>query len=194
MSRSRFDQNTNAPNAAKKSPAIVIVQLLLVGITITLLAAIVIQNLQPAVQVILFGQKMLAIPLSVAMLIAFVSGGILALVVNAIANWRQNVLIRRAVIAAKSSSSTTNSQTYSTYAEDDDEYVDEEDEYEDEDAALDDDLENLNDPLDDDEVEEEDYVDDDPDTVPYGDRPNMRSSVATSPKNDRPPLDAKFIR
>jgi uncharacterized integral membrane protein len=167
----------------------VIVQLLLVGIAITLLAAIVIQNLQPAVQVILFGQKMIAIPLSVTMLIAFVSGGILAFVINAIANWRQNSLIQQALMSAKSGSPTPNSQTYSRYSDDDDEYADDDDEYEDEDAALDDEL---NDPLDDDV--EEDYVDDDPDTVPYGDRPNMRSSVATSQKNDRPPLDAKFIK
>lgn len=192
MSRSRFNQNVKAPNNAAKSPTIMVGQFLLLGLAITLLAAIVIQNLQPAVQIILFGQKLIAVPLSVAMLIAFAIGGILALVINAIANWRQNVLIRRAIIAAKSESPTSKPQTYSTYADEDDEYADENDEYENEDAALDDEL---NDPLDeDDEVEEEDYVDDDPDTVPYGDRPNMRSSVAASPKRDRPPLDAKFIR
>jgi hypothetical protein len=38
------------------------------------------------------------------------------------------------------------------------------------------------------------YEDDDPDTVPYGDRPNMKSKNSRQVKRDRPPLDAKFIK
>lgn len=179
MTRSRFSQTANAVNK-KSSGAIVIAQLVVLGIMITLLAAIFVQNLQPAVQIFFLGQKTIAIPLSVAMLAAFVGGGFLAFVINAIASWRQNLLIRRAVIASgtgkefKEQVKATQSQYKEEFVEDD-EYEEEEEEYEDDD-------------------EEEEYEDDDPDTVPYGDRPNMKSKNSRQVKRDRPPLDAKFIK
>ena len=101
MTRSRFSQTANAVNK-KSSGAIAIAQLVILGIVITLLAAIFVQNLQPEVQIFFLGQKTIAIPLSVAMLAAFVGGGFLAFVINAIASWRHNLLIRRAVIASGS--------------------------------------------------------------------------------------------
>ncbi|WP_434686249.1 hypothetical protein [Pseudanabaena minima] len=182
MTRSRFSQTANAVNK-KSSGAIVIAQLVFLGIMITLLAAIFVQNLQPVVQIFFLGQKTIAIPLSVAMLAAFVGGGFLAFVINAIASWRQNLLIRRAVIASgsgkeiKEQVKATQSQYKEEFVEDDyedEEYEEEEEEYEDE--------------------EEEEYEDDDPDTVPYGDRPNMKSKNSRQVKRDRPPLDAKFIK
>jgi uncharacterized integral membrane protein len=180
MTRSRFSQTANAVNK-KSSGAIAITQLVVLGIMITLLAAIFVQNLQPAVQIFFLGQKTIAIPLSVAMLAAFVGGGFLAFVINAIASWRHNLLIRRAVIASGSVQEkqeqvkATQSQYKEEFVEDEDEFDEEEEEYEDDD-------------------EEEEYEDDDPDTVPYGDRPNMKSKNSRQAKRDRPPLDAKFIK
>jgi hypothetical protein len=143
---------------------------------ITLLAAIFVQNLQPAVQIFFLGQKTIAIPLSVTMLAAFVGGGFLAFVINAIASWRHNLLIRRAVIASGSGQEkqeqvkATQSQYKEEFVEDEEEFDEEEEEY------------------------DEEYEDDDPDTVPYGDRPNMKSKNSRQVKRDRPPLDAKFIK
>jgi len=185
MTRSRFSQTANAVNK-KSSGAISIAQLVVLGIVITLLAAIFVQNLQPAVQIFFLGQKTIAIPLSVAMLAAFVGGGFLAFVINAIASWRHNLLIRQAVLASgsgkeiKEQVKATQSQYKEEFVEDDDdddeeEYEEEEEEYEDDD-------------------QEEEYEDDDPDTVPYGDRPNMKSQNSRQVKRDRPPLDAKFIK
>ncbi|MEA5486164.1 MULTISPECIES: LapA family protein [Pseudanabaena] len=183
MTRSRFSETANAVNK-KSSGAIMIAQLVVLGITITLLAAIFVQNLQPAVQIFFLGQKTIAIPLSFAMLAAFVGGGFLAFVINAIASWRHNLLIRRAVIASGSGKESKEqvkanpSQYKEEIVEDDyedEEYEEEEEEYEDDD-------------------EEEEYEDDDPDTVPYGDRPNMKSKNSRQVKRDRPPLDAKFIK
>lgn len=180
MTRSRFSQTANAVNK-KSSGAIAITQLVILGIVITLLAAIFVQNLQPAVQIFFLGQKTIAIPLSVAMLAAFVGGGFLAFVINAIASWRHNLLIRRAVIACGSGQEkqeqvkATQSQYKEEFVEDEDEFDEEEEEEEYDD-------------------EEEEYEDDDPDTVPYGDRPNMKSKNSRQVKRDRPPLDAKFIK
>jgi uncharacterized integral membrane protein len=180
MTRSRFSQTANAVNK-KSSGAIAIAQLMVLGITITLIAAIFVQNFQPAVQIFFLGQKTISIPLSVAMLVAFVGGGILALVINAIGSWRQNLLIRRAVIASgsgkdpKAQVKAERSQTKEKFVADEEEDYEEEDEYEDDD-------------------EEEAYEDDDPDMVPYGNRPSMKSKSSNQVKRDRPPLDAKFIK
>jgi uncharacterized integral membrane protein len=178
MTRSRFSQTANAVNK-KSSGAISITQLVILGIVITLLAAIFVQNLQPAVQIFFLGQKTIAIPLSVAMLAALVGGGFLAFVINAIASWRHKLLIRRAEIAAGSGQEkqeqvkSNPSQYKEEFVEDEDEFDEEEEEY---------------------EEDEEEYEDDDPDTVPYGDRPNMKSKNSRQVKRDRPPLDAKFIK
>lgn len=180
MTRSRFSQTANAVNK-KSSGAIAVTQLVILGIVITLLAAIFVQNLQPAVQIFFLGQKTIAIPLSVAMLAAFVGGGFLAFVINAIASWRHNLLIRRAVIASGSSQEKQEqvkanpSQYKEEFVEDEEEFDEEEEEEEYDD-------------------EEEEYENDDPDTVPYGDRPNMKSKNSRQAKRDRPPLDAKFIK
>jgi uncharacterized integral membrane protein len=178
MTRSHFSQIANAVNK-KSSGAITITQLVILGIVITLLAAIFVQNLQPAVQIFFLGQKSISIPLSVAMLAAFVGGGFLAFVINAIASWRHNLLIRRAVIASGSGQEKQEqvkanpSQYKEEFVEDEEEFEEEEEEY---------------------EEDEEEYEDDDPDTVPYGDRPKMKSKNSRQVKRDRPPLDAKFIK
>ena len=180
MTRSRFSQTANAVNK-KSSGTIAITQLVILGIVITLLAAIFVQNLQPAVQIFFLGQKTIAIPLSVAMLAAFAGGGFLAFVINAIASWRHNLLIRRAVIASGSGQEkqqqvkSNPTQYKEEFVEDEEEFEEEEEEYEE-------------------EEDEEEYEDDDPDTVPYGDRPNMKSKNSRQVKRDRPPLDAKFIK
>ena len=180
MTRSSFSQTTNAANR-KSSSTILILQLASIGLAITLLAAVFVQNLQPAVQISFLGQKTIEIPLSVAMLVAFVGGGILAFVINAIASWRHNLLIRRAVIASGSGQEKQEqvkanpSQYKEEFVEDEEEFEEEEEEEEYED-------------------DDEEYEDDDPDTVPYGDRPNMKSKNSRQVKRDRPPLDAKFIK
>ncbi len=172
MTQSRFSK-TAKPTNKKSSGAIA--QLVILGFIITILAAIAVQNLQPAVQIFFLGQKTIAIPLSLAMLVAFVGGGILAFLINAIASWRHNLLVRRAIAASGSGKAPQEQvkaekfQTKETFVDDD--LADEE--YEDE------------------EYEEETY--NDPDTVPYGDRPNMKSQGFNA-KSDRPPLDAKFIK
>ncbi len=169
MTRSRFSQTANAANK-KSSGAIAIAQLAALGIAITLLAAIFVQNLQPPVQIFFLGQKTIAIPLSVAMLVAFGGGGILAFVINAIASWQQNLLIRRAVIASGASKAPKEQVRAEKFPPKEEFVEDEEEEYEDDD---------------------EEYEDDDPDTVPYGNRPNMKSNQI---QRDRPPLDAKFTK
>lgn len=177
MTQSRFSK-TPKPTNKKSSSAIA--QFIILGFSITILAAIVVQNLQPAVQIFFLGQKTIAVPLSVAMLAAFVGGGILAFLVNAIASWRHNQLIRRAIVAAGSGKDpqeqvkTEKFQAKETFVNDDisdEEYEDDED--------------------DEDDGEEETY--NDSDTVPYGDRPNMKAQGSNA-KRDRPPLDAKFIK
>jgi len=181
MTRSRFSQPANAANK-RSSSAIAIGQLIILGIAITILAAIFVQNLQPTVQIVFLGQKTILIPLSVAMLVAFVGGGILAFVINAIASWRQNFLIRRAVIAA-GYGDDPNEQVKAEKFQSKEEFVDDRansaEEYEDEE---------------DEEYDEEEFEDNDPDTVPYGDRPNIKSQSFDQTKRDRPPLDAKFIK
>jgi uncharacterized integral membrane protein len=172
MTRSRFSQTANSANK-KPSGTIAIAQLATLGIAITLLAAIFVQNLQPAIQIFFLGQKTITIPLSVAMLVAFGGGGILAFVINAIASWQQNLLIRRAVIAS-GASKAPKEQVKAEKFQPKEEFVEDEEEYEEEEY----------------EDDDEEYADDDPDTVPYGNRPNMKNSS----KRDRPPLDAKFIK
>ena len=178
MTRSRFSQTTNAANR-KSSSTILILQLVSIGLAITLLAAVFVQNLQPAVQISFLGQKTIEIPLSVAMLVAFVGGGILAFVFNAIASWRQNLLIRRAVIAS-GSGKDPKEQDKAEKFQSEEEFEEEEEEYEDEEEY--------------EEEDEEEYEDNDPDTVPYGNRSNMKSKDSRQVKRDRPPLDAKFIK
>lgn len=175
MTQSRFSK-LGKPSNQKTSGAIA--QFLILGLSITIIAAILVQNLQPAIQVSFLGQKTIAIPLSMAMLVAFVGGGILAFVINAIASWRHNLLVRRAIVAAGSGKDTqgqAKAETFQTAKTFDDDLGDEE-EYEDEDYE-----------------EYEDEIYNDPDTVPYGDRPNMKSQGFKA-KSDRHPLDAKFIK
>jgi uncharacterized integral membrane protein len=195
MKRSPFAPRAQSANSSRKNSlgAIAITQLVILCLSITLLAAVFVQNLQPAVQIFFLGQKTIAIPLSVAMLVAFAGGGILAFVINAIGSWRQNLLIRRAVIAAGANKDNTEQvkkeQVKTDKFPSKEEFVDDnaDDEYEDE--EYEDDYE---------EEDEEEYEDDDPDTVPYGDRPNLKSNLKSKSSNqskrDRPPLDAKFIR
>jgi uncharacterized integral membrane protein len=181
MTRSRFSQTANAANK-RSSRAIAIVQLVILGIAITILAALFVQNLQPTVQIVFLGQKTIAISLSVAMLVAFVGGGILAFVINAIASWRQNFLIRRAVIAAgygKDPNEQVKAEKFQSKEEFVDDRANSAEEYEDEE---------------DEEYDEDEFEDNDPDTVPYGDRPNIKSQSFDQTKRDRPPLDAKFIK
>ncbi|NUN63618.1 LapA family protein [Pseudanabaena biceps] len=178
MTKSRFSQVNKSPNSSSKG-AIAIFQLLFLGLAITALAAIFVQNLQPTVQVVFFGQKTVAIPLSVAMASAAAIGGVLAFTINAIAAWRHNQLIRRAVIAAGFDSPESNPDIAA--AKKPREYEDEQ-EYEE---------------LDEEEEFEEDYEIDDPDTLPYGDRFKDKSkpkSNSSAKPSDRPPLDAKFIK
>ena len=191
MTRSRFSQPVNSSaNSGKNSGrnstgAFPIVQLLILGVSITVLAAIFVQNLQPAVEIVFFGQKTLPIPLSVAMLIALVGGGLLALGFNAIATWRQNWAIRRAVVAAGANNKPPNPENTSNDSQNNMSN----------DAEDEDEIDDWDEDWDDDEDEE---LDEDPDTVPYGDRIKMKSA-STKPTRDkpirdqRPPLDAKYI-
>ncbi|MEE3717462.1 lipopolysaccharide assembly protein LapA domain-containing protein [Tumidithrix elongata RA019] len=88
-------------------------RLILLGCAITFLAAIFIQNLQPLVSIFFLGQATMPIPLSLAMLVAFISGAIAAAAINWIADW----LRRRAIAAVRDE-----------YEEDDDEDYEEDDE------------------------------------------------------------------
>jgi uncharacterized integral membrane protein len=192
MTRSRFSQPVNSStnsgkNSGKNSTgAFPILQLLILGVSITVLAAIFVQNLQPAVEIVFFGQKTLPIPLSVAMLIALVGGGLLAFGFNAIATWRQNWAIRRAVVAAGANNKSPNPENTSNNSQNnisDDDSDDEE-------------IDDWDEDWDDDEDEE---LDEDPDTVPYGDRAKMKSTNTKSAstrqvRDQRPPLDAKYIK
>ncbi len=160
MTRSRFSQPANPSKtpssrkeAASKNSLGAIAQITILGLSITTLATIFVQNLQPAVQIVFLGQKTLPVPLSVAMFVAFVVGSFLAFVINAIATWQHNLAIRRAVVAAGYGDERIYPEN--TYPEnikpqnfDNREYEDADNEY-------------------------EEYEDDDPDTVPYGDRPPL---------------------
>ena len=190
MTRSRFSNPVNSSvNSSKNltrknsTSTLPIFQLLILGVSITILAAIFVQNLQPAVEIVFFGQKPLAIPLSVAMLIALVGGGLLALGFNAIATWQQNLAIRRAMVASGTSNQPPNSENTPNNPKNNisDDGEDEIDDWEED--------------WDDDEDEQ---LDEDSDTVPYGDRIKMKSANAKPPKDkplrdERPPLDAKYI-
>lgn len=176
MTRSRFSQTANA---ARQKSSGAIAHLVILGLVITLLAAVFVQNLQPAVQIFFLGQKTVEVPLSMTMLVAFVGGGILAFVINAIASWQQNLSVRRAMIASgsgqdpKEQVKTEKFQPKEEFVEDNYEEEEYQEEY---------------------EEEYEEYENDDPDTVPYGNRPNMKSKDSSQVKRDRPPLDAKFIK
>ncbi len=203
MTRSPFAPKSQAQNSTKKNVgAFPITQLIILGLGITLIAAIMIQNLQPVVQVFFLGQKTLPIPLSLTMLIAFVTGGLIAFVCNAIASWQQNITIRRAIVAAGydkepqkdqvKSTTSPNSYPQDSYPQDkapqqDEQYFEDDELYDDEEYD-EDELE------DEDLYEEEEEEDDDPDTVPYGDRKNLKSAKPNREKRDRPPLDARYIR
>lgn len=201
MTRSPFSKSSTRKNSSGAFP---IAQFLILGTVIIIFAAVFVQNLQPLVQVFFLGQKTLPIPLSVAMLVAFVIGSLIAFVINAIASYQQNIAIRRAVAAGSQTPESTkevkqplepnnftsnyqspnspNSQTKTVpeFRDDEQEYEEEyEDDWEDE--------------TDDWEGEEE-YEDEDPDTVPYGDRKNLKSAQPNREKRDRPPLDARYIR
>ena len=106
-------QRSGKPTQKNRSSNIPIVQLLIMAIAITVIAAIFVQNLQPLVQIFFLGQKTLPIPLSVAMLAAFGIGGIIALTINAIASWRQDIVIRRAVMADRVSDDDDNEEVKS---------------------------------------------------------------------------------
>jgi uncharacterized integral membrane protein len=184
MTRSRFSQPVNS--GKNSTGAFPILQLLILGVSITVLAAIFVQNLQPAVEIVFFGQKTLPIPLSVAMLIALVGGGSLALGFNAIATWQQNLLIRRALVAAGTNNKPPNPENTPKKPQNNISVDDSEDE---------DEIDDWEEDWDDDEDEE---LDEDPDTVPYGDRIKMKSASAKSTRDkpirdQRPPLDAKYI-
>ena len=199
-------RSPDKPKAKIKSDNQLIIQLLILGLVITLIALLVVQNLQPLVEIFFLGQKTLPIPLSVAMLGAFVIGGAVAYVVNAIADWQLNKIMRRAAaIAANenrpSNATNTQSQPANKSTEpqkpavsheqdhsqdnsqdfiEDDEYY-EDDEYDEDDEYYEDD-----------ELDEPEILDDDPDTIPYGDRLKYKSK--RSPHSDRPPLEAKYIK
>jgi uncharacterized integral membrane protein len=64
-----------------------IVRLILVAAAIACIAAILLQNLQPLVTVYFLGRSTIPIPLSLAILAAFLSGAIAAAIANSIANW-----------------------------------------------------------------------------------------------------------
>ncbi|MCA6509854.1 MAG: LapA family protein [Pseudanabaena sp.] len=194
MTRSPFASKSQTNNSKKNAGTLPIMPLLILGIGITLIAAVIIQNLQPVVQIFFLGQKTIPIPLSMAMLIAFMSGGFIAFVCNAIASWQQNMTIRRAIVAAGYDKETQKEQVKSTnsannYPQDKAQSQDnqdlEDDEFYDEDE---------DDELEEDEDLYEEEEDEDPDTVPYGDRKNLKPAKLNREKRDRPPLEAKYIR
>jgi len=175
MTRSRFSQTTNSVSKSS-SGAMSIAQLVFLGLAITILAAIFVQNLQPTVQIFFLGQKTLPIPLSWAMLAAFVGGGLLAFVINAIATWRHNQAVRRAVVAAGYGDQQVSKPANYKNETDEDDFYDEDDWDEDGD------------------FDQKDGKNADPDTVPYGDRTNLKDKNNNNQlKDNRPPLDAKYV-
>ncbi len=174
MTRSRFSQTPNSANKSS-SGAMSIAQLVLLGLAITVLAAIFVQNLQPTVQIFFLGQKTLPIPLSWAMLTALVGGGLLAFVINAIATWRHNQAVRRAVVAAGYGDQQASKPANYKNETDEDDFDDRDDWDED------------------DDFDQKNIKNADPDTVPYGDRANLKDKNNNQLKDDRPPLDAKYV-
>jgi len=175
MTRSRFSQTTNSVSKSS-SGAMSIAQLVFLGQAITILAAIFVQNLQPTVQIFFLGQKTLPIPLSWAMLAAFVGGGLLAFVINAIATWRHNQAVRRAVVTAGYGDQQVSKPANYKNETDEDDFYDEDDWDED------------------DDFDQKDGKNADPDTVPYGDRTNLKDKNNNNQlKDNRPPLDAKYV-
>lgn len=69
------------------SQPIPIARLILVAVAIACVAAIMLQNLQPLVAIYFLGQSTIPIPLSLAILAAFLSGAIAAAIANSVANW-----------------------------------------------------------------------------------------------------------
>ena len=175
MTRSRFSQTANSVSKSS-SGMISIAQLVFLGLAITVLAAIFVQNLQPTVQIFFLGQKTLPIPLSWAMLAALVGVGLLAFVINAIATWRHNQAVRRALVAAGYSDEQASKPANYKSETDEDDFYDDEDDWDE-----------------DDDFDQKDSKNADPDTVPYGDRANLKNKNNNPIKDARPPLDAKYV-
>ncbi len=93
--------NNDPENFSQPLP---IARLILVAVVIACIAAILLQNLQPLVSIYFLGRSTIPIPLSLAILAAFLSGAIAAAIANSIANW----LSRRNADAVNSDDSTTN--------------------------------------------------------------------------------------
>jgi uncharacterized integral membrane protein len=64
-----------------------IARLILLAVVIACIAAILLQNLQPLVTVYFLGRATIPIPLSLAILAAFLSGAITAAIANSISSW-----------------------------------------------------------------------------------------------------------
>jgi uncharacterized integral membrane protein len=64
-----------------------IARLILLAVAIACIAAILLQNLQPLVTVYFLGRATIPIPLSLAILAAFLSGAISAAIANSISSW-----------------------------------------------------------------------------------------------------------
>jgi uncharacterized integral membrane protein len=64
-----------------------IARLILLAVAIACIAAILVQNLQPLVTVYFLGRSTIPIPLSLAILAAFLSGAISAAIANSISSW-----------------------------------------------------------------------------------------------------------
>ncbi|MFM7886995.1 MAG: LapA family protein [Pseudanabaena sp.] len=198
MTRSPFAAKSQTNKSKKDAGTLPIVPLIILGIGIIVIAVVVIQNFQP-VQIFFLGQKTIPLPLSMAMLIAFVIGGLIAFVCNAIASWQQNIAIRRAIVAAGYDKEPQKEQIKSTASPNrnsQDQSRPQNEQYF-EDDELDDELDE--DEYDEDELkEEEDFYEEeedvDPDTVPYGDRKNLKSAKPNREKPDRSPLEARYIR
>jgi uncharacterized integral membrane protein len=62
-------------------------RLILLAVAIACIAAILLQNLQPLVTVYFLGRSTIPIPLSLAILAAFLSGAISAAITNSISSW-----------------------------------------------------------------------------------------------------------
>ncbi len=76
--------NNDPENSSQPIP---IARLILVAVAIACIAAILFQNLQPLVSIYFLGRSTIPIPLSLAILAAFLSGAISAAIANSIANW-----------------------------------------------------------------------------------------------------------
>jgi uncharacterized integral membrane protein len=91
----------NDPDNFSQPP---IARLILLAVAIACIAAILLQNLQPLVTAYFLGRSTIPIPLSLAILGAFLSGVISAAIANSVANW----LSRRNDYTETDSNSATN--------------------------------------------------------------------------------------